>query len=204
MIGTPIFSDSTETSMAISNWTRSSVAILSIAALLAMAPLLSVWAQDIYKTVDENGNTVYTDQKPSDDAQPVKLKELTVVDPVELGNEPAVAGDRGQAGDNDSGPDFGLRIVTPGEQESVWNTAYVLTVQVQTARELPSGARLAYIVDGEVRTTTRAQSVEIEEVYRGEHQLSVELRASDGRVLASAGPVTFFMRQHSRLHPNPG
>ena len=204
MIGTPTLIEPVETDMAISKWIKGSVAILSMVALAALTAMSPVAAQDIYKTVDENGNTVYTDQKPSDDAQPVKLRELTVVDPVELGNEQAV-GSNGEASGNDSGaPEFGLRIVTPGAEESVWNTAYVLTVQVQTDRELPSGTRLTYLVDGEVRSTTRAQRVEIEEVYRGEHQLSVELRASDGRVLASAGPITFFMRQHSRLHPNPG
>lgn len=190
--------------MAISNWIKGSVTIVSLAALAVLVPVSPALAQDIYKTVDENGNTVYTDQKPSDDAQPVKLKELTVVDPVELGDEQAVGGGSENGASGDSAPDFGLRIVTPAAQESVWNTAYVLTVQVQTERELPAGSRLAYLVDGEVRSTTRAQSVEIEEVYRGEHQLSVELRASDGRVLGSAGPITFFMRQHSRLHPNPG
>jgi hypothetical protein len=190
--------------MAISNWIKGFLAALSLATLAVLLPVSPVLAQDIYKTVDEDGNTVYTDQKPSDDAQPVKLKELTVVDPVELGNEQAVSGNVGESGNDAAAPDFGLRIVTPNSEESVWNTAYVLTVQVQTDRELPSGTRLAYLVDGEVRSTTRAQSVEIEEVYRGEHTLSVELRASDGRVLASAGPITFFMRQHSRLHPNPG
>lgn len=189
--------------MAISKWIKGPVVVMTIAALAALMTLSPAIAQNIYKTVDADGNTVYTDQKPSEDAQPVKLRELTVVDPVDLGNEQAATGDGEESGSS-SAPDFGLRIVTPGEEESVWNTSYVLTVQVQTDRELPSGTRLAYLVDGEVRTTTRAQGVEIEEVYRGEHTLSVQLRASDGRVLASAGPVTFFMRQHSRLHSNPG
>lgn len=178
--------------------------VIWIALSIALTALAPVAAQDIYKTVDANGNTVFTDQKPSDDAQPVKLKELTIVDPVEIGNEQAVSGGDEQSGSRDPAPDFDLGIVTPAAEESIWNTGYVLTVQVQTGRELPDGARLAYLVDGEVRLTTRAQSVEIEEVYRGEHQLGVELRASDGRVLGSAGPITFFMRQHSRLHPNPG
>src|SRR6056297_1642805 len=190
--------------MAISNWIKGSVAMLSLAALTMLAPMAPTLAQDLYKTVDENGNTVYTDQKPSDDAQPVKLTELTVVDPGKLGDEQAAGGDGNDSESGDSATEFGLRIVTPATQESVWNTAYVLTVQVQTDRELPAGTQLAYLVDGEVRSSTRARSVEIEEVYRGEHQLSVELRASDGRVLAGAGPITFFMRQHSRLHPNPG
>jgi len=190
--------------MAIPNLIKRSVAVMLLVALAALMTFAPAVAQDIYKTVDADGNTVYTDQKPSDDAQPVELKELTVVDPIELGDEQAVSGDGDDSGSDGSAADFGLRIVTPSAQESVWNTAYVLTVQVQTERELPAGARLAYIVDGEVRSTTRAQSVEIDEVYRGEHQLTVEVRTSDGRVLGSAGPMTFFMRQHSRLHPNPG
>ena len=190
--------------MAIANWIKGPVAVMTVVALTALTAISPAEAQDIYKTVDENGNTVYTDQKPSDDAQPVKLRELTVVDPVDLGNEQAVSGNVGESEGGASAPEFGLRIVTPNSDETIWNTAYVLTVQVQTDREIPAGARLDYLVDGEVRSTTRAQSVEIDEVYRGEHTLSVELRASDGRVLGSAGPVTFFMRQHSRLHPNPG
>jgi len=190
--------------MAISNRIKRSVAVLTMVALTASMLVSPAAAQNIYKTVDENGNTVYTDQKPSEDAQPITLKELTVVDPVDLGNEQAVAGNVEESESVASAPDFDLRIVTPNADETIWNTAFVLTVQVQTDRELPPGARLAYLVDGEVRSTTRAQSVEIAEVYRGEHTLSVELRASDGRVLGNAGPVTFFMRQHSRLHPNPG
>lgn len=190
--------------MAISNWIKGPVTVLTFVTVTAFMLLSPAAAQNIYKTVDENGNTVYTDQKPSEDAHPITLRELTVVDPVDLGNEQAVNGSAEESGNGASAPDFGLRIVTPAADETIWNTAYVLTVQVQTDRELPAGARLAYLVDGEVRSTTRAQSVEIDEVYRGEHTLSVELRASDGRVLGSDGPLTFFMRQHSRLHPNPG
>ncbi|MGK7294662.1 MAG: DUF4124 domain-containing protein [Candidatus Wenzhouxiangella sp. M2_3B_020] len=166
---------------------------------LSIAP---VSAQEIYKTVDENGNVVYTDQRPSEDAEPVSLPELTVVDPLELGETSATASSSNQS-DADENIDFGLSIVSPSQEETIWNTAYVLSVQVATDRELPSGTRLAYLVDGEERVTTRSLSTEIEEVYRGEHQLSVELRTGDGETLGSAGPVTFYMRQHSRLHPNP-
>jgi len=187
--------------MAISGWVRTAVWAMS-ASIALLSPTILI-AQQIYKTVDENGNVVYTDQKPSDDAVPVTLKELTVVDPIELGDSSAV--DNGTAnGNTGQTPDFGLEIASPSAEETIWNTAYVLSVQVGTQRQLPSGAQLAFLVDGEVRNTSRSMSVEIEEVYRGEHQLSVELRSSDGRTLDSAGPVTFYMRQHSRLHPNPG
>lgn len=192
--------------MAISQWVKAAAVMLLVlvAAGISPGPLA---AQEIYKTVDENGNVVYTDQKPSDDAVPIKLRELTVVDPVELGDENVVnrgTNQTGEAGGASAASDLGLRIVSPGPEESVVNTAYVLPVQVNVDRELPRGARLAYIVDGDVQVTTRSTSVEIEEIFRGEHQLSVELRSSNGNVMASDGPITFFMRQHSRLHPNPG
>lgn len=190
--------------MAILKWVKRSMVVMSITSLAALISLSQAMAQDIYKTVDENGNTVYTDQKPSADAQPVKLKELTVVDPVDLGNEQAVDGDISESRSDTYANGFDLRVVTPTAGETIWNTGYVLTVEVETDREIPSGTHLAYLVDGEVRSTTPDQSVEIGEIYRGEHTLSVELRAADGRVLASDGPVGFFMRQASRLHPNPG
>jgi hypothetical protein len=176
-------------------------ALMLGALALASAPIA---AQEIYKTVDENGNVVYTDRKPSDDAQPVTLPELTVVDPVELGDQAAADASAGnRSPDDEPASDFGLSIVSPEPEATIRNTAYVLSVQVATDRELPSGTRLAYLVDGEVREQTRALSTEIDEVWRGEHQLAVELRTGDGDVLASAGPVTFYMHQHSRLHPNP-
>ena len=177
----------------------SMLAAVALAIGLSPAP---VSAQEIYKTVDENGNVVYTDRKPSEDAEPVSLPELTVVDPVELG-EPSATTSSSEPADADLEGDVGLSIVSPSQEQTIWNTAYILSVQVATDRELPSDTRLAYLVDGEERVATRSLSTEIEEVYRGEHQLSVELRTNDGRTLASAGPVTFYMRQHSRLHPNP-
>lgn len=187
--------------MAISKWCNKAVWAISVVMFLVL-PTLSI-AQDIYKTVDEDGNVVYTDQKPSDDAVPVMLKELTVVDPIELGDSGAASADSGN--DNaEQRRDFGLKIISPGVEETIWNTAYVLSVQVSTDRQLPAGARLAFLIDGEEQVLTRSMNVEIEEVFRGERQLTVELRSSNGRTLDSAGPVTFFMRQHSRLHPNPG
>jgi hypothetical protein len=187
--------------MAIPEWVKTAVWVLGAATFLWSPMLLT--AQEIYKTVDENGNVVYTDQKPDDDAVPVTLKELTVVDPVELGDSEAIADGSGNANAEQTA-DLGLEIVSPAAEETVWNTAYVLSVQVRTERQLPAGAQLAFLIDGDVRSTTRSMSVEIDEVYRGEHQLSVELRGQGGQTLDSAGPVTFFMRQHSRQHPNPG
>lgn len=163
--------------------------------ILASGPTL---AQTIYKTVDENGNVVYSDTNPNGDGEPVKLRELSVVKPGKLemprtGEEtPAAAREQ-----SSEAAEVGLRIISPGHEDTIWNTAYVLSVQVGATGALPEGAQLAYIVDGEVKQTTRSTSVQLSEVFRGEHTLTVELRSDSGRVLNSAGPVTFYMRQGS-------
>jgi hypothetical protein len=181
--------------MKIWNWTI--IGGMLLAAAVAAGGAL---AQDIYKTVDEDGNVVYTDQKPSEDAEPVTLPDLTVVDPVDIGDPSAASSDDRETPDAAGPP---LQILSPAAEETIWNTAYRLPVSVSVDGRIPSGAQLIYLVDGEERMTTRAQSIELEEVFRGEHQLSVEMRNNQGDVLSQAGPVTFYMRQHSRLHPNP-
>ena len=176
-------------------WPATMVLVLALA--LPAAPAV---AQDIYKTVDEHGNTVYTDQKPSADAEPLKLRELTVVEPVEIGNPSAV----GPASEPAADVSIPLRVTSPQAEESIWNTAYRLDVTVEVGAPLPAGARLAYLIDGEQRALTRDAAVSIEEVWRGEHQLQVELRAADGSVLGSSAPVTFYMHPASALNPPGG
>ncbi|NKI35394.1 DUF4124 domain-containing protein [Wenzhouxiangella sp. XN79A] len=177
----------------------------AILVALVLSLILAPWAisvgqaQQIYKTVDENGNVVYTDQKPSDDAEPIPLPELTVVDPVDLGN-PAVASD-----DDEPEPrTIEMSIVSPLADEVIINTAYRLDVEVEFDAELPRGVEIVYRIDGEERLTSRERSVTIDEVIRGPHTVSAELRTTDGRVLGRTEPVSFFMRQQSALYNRPG
>lgn len=178
------------------SWFTAAWSTAVVLGILVSGPAL---AQTIYKTVDENGNVVYSDTNPDGDGERVTLRELSVVKPGNLetpqaGEETAAAAAREQSSE---AAEVGLRILSPEPEETIWNTAYVLSVQVGVTGALPEGAQLAYIVDGEVKQTTRSTSVQLSEVFRGEHTLSVELRGGSGRVLSSAGPVTFYMRQGS-------
>lgn len=178
---------------------RASFAAFTLLVLFASAAAL---AQNIYKTVDENGNVVYTDQRPSEDAEPIPLPELTVVDPVEIGDSSAVDGN--SENDRNAGSNLEFTIVSPEPDEQIVNTGYTLNVQLSLNLDLPAGAEVVYILDGEEVRTTRSLSATLEEVIRGPHTIQAELRSSRGRVLASTEQVSFFMRQQSALHRRPG
>ena len=53
--------------------------LTAIGMLLIFAVCAQAYAQ-VYKTVDENGNVVYTDQPPEDGSEPIKLKPLSVIE----------------------------------------------------------------------------------------------------------------------------
>lgn len=178
----------------------SSSEFLRLPAMLVLLALsCAIWAQPIYKTVDENGNVVYTDRKPDDNAQPMELPELSVVDPVDLGDvEAARAQPSSPPGSGTEAASVpGLRLLSPTNEQTFHNTGYVLPVQVAVDGELPPGSQLAYLVDGQVKQSGTALQVMLNEVYRGEHRVQVQLRAANGRVLASTAPVTIFMHQAS-------
>ncbi len=178
----------------------------SLALVMAIASL-AVLAQPIYKTVDEDGNVVYTDQRPSDDADPIELPEISVVDPIRIGDHSAISSESGNGSENDSENEreiAEIRILSPQPDQTIVNTAYAVTVSVGMEMRKPQGAQFEYIVDGEVERVDASPSVTLEEIWRGEHSLRVVLRSANGNILAQSEPVRFFVRQTSIQHPRPG
>ncbi|MEM1080490.1 MAG: DUF4124 domain-containing protein [Pseudomonadota bacterium] len=177
---------------------KTSFEVLLIAVLLSVA--LTATAEDaIYKTVDEDGNVVYTDQRPSTDAEPLDLPELTVVDPVEIGTAAPQATEAAEAP-----PPMELRIVSPLQDETIWNTGYTVDVQLDLTTVMPAGGEIHLFVDGEHKATTRALSTTLNEVFRGPHTMYAELRDGGGQVLATSDPVRFIIQQQSALRNRPG
>ena len=58
------------------------IPLLTLVAFLLL-PLTGA-AQQIYKTTDEQGNTVFTDAPPTEEAKPVQLESSNIADSVEV------------------------------------------------------------------------------------------------------------------------
>lgn len=161
--------------------------------MLAVVPLAS---GQIYKTYDEDGNPVYTDRKPSEDARPMELPEVNVIESageIELPPMPELH-------ERERAPEPELSIVSPQPDEHLWGTARTVPVELSSNVELPSDARIVLFLNGEPQAPINSLSTSIHEVPRGEYTLVAEMQTSDGQVLARTDPVTFYMRQTSALH----
>lgn len=164
-----------------------------IAALVVVQPVQA----EIYKTVDENGNVIYTDQKPAPNAKPIDLPELNVAEPHQALPKPP------EPVDIESRRPEGFRISSPKPQENLWGTGGSVSVELSLEEEFKPGMTVTVFLDGKAHDAGHALSVTLDEVARGEHRLKAELRSRSGRVLARSQEVVFHMKQMANVPPPP-
>ncbi|MDX1459741.1 MAG: DUF4124 domain-containing protein [Xanthomonadales bacterium] len=179
------------------------------ALLAATALVLAVPAKaQVYKIVDENGNVTYTDQAPGPDAKPVDLPGLSIISPQQRPETPrSLARDVPKEANEVSNlgelrrsyNDFA--IVAPKPDESLWGTGNAVQVAWDTRYRLQAGMSVVIYLDGEAQPPTTSPVITFEQLDRGSHTVSAELYDRRNRKIATAEPVSFYIRQGSRLFP---
>ncbi|GAB4182710.1 MAG: DUF4124 domain-containing protein [Wenzhouxiangellaceae bacterium] len=161
------------------------------------ALLMSLGATaEIYKTVDENGNVIYTDQKPVPDAEPLDLPELNVAEPHRPAPAPAEFPD-------DNGVDWSLfDISSPEPEENIWGTGNDLTVEISVPEELDRDMRIVIYLDGKAHDAGQSLNYTIEQVDRGEHRLRAELLGRGDRRIARTESRVIYIKQYSTNFQN--
>ena len=169
---------------------------------LGIAP---VSADPIYRTTDEDGNVVYTDDPPTDEAEPVELDPLTTVPSVESGarSDGGAAEPREDEGEVTSSDTkiTGIRLLYPpsGGQAIRHNGGNVpFRVELQpTGTALPEGYHIEILLDGEVRAAATTTDAVVSPVDRGQHTARVRVVDHEGRKVAESEPAQFhLLRAH--------
>jgi len=98
-----------------------------------------------------------------------------------------------------------IEVVSPAEQETLWNIGTALPVQVRFQPALQTGHRYDLLLDGQRRNVNTSNArVTLPDVFRGEHSLQVVVIDSAGKELARSPARVFFVQQTSTLNPNRG
>ena len=173
--------------------------ILALIAVLFAAPAL---AAEVFRWVDADGETHYSDQWRSG-AEKVRIEESAVfsapksarADPG--GKSSAAGGQPSQSGRYQS-----LEIASPAQEEVLWNIGGQLPVSVQVSPALQPGHGLRLYLDGAQREVPAGStSVQLADVFRGVHTLKAEVVDASGKVLISSQPTSFAVRQTSTANP---
>lgn len=175
--------------------------VFAAAAVLAVTAGVTQ-AAEVYRTVDADGNVTYTDQPPGPGAEPLKLRELSVVERPEYhvrqqsaSRESGQAQDPGEALRQLRREYQGFRLVSPTADQSFWGTSNAATVAWDAGTPLAGGMKVRIYVDDQPVTTTTQALYNTPRLDRGEHRVRAELLDAGDQVVTSAGPVTFFIHQ---------
>ena len=155
-------------------------------------------AATVYKWVDENGVTHYSDQ-PHPGAKTIELESAqTYTTPQQPRKAAAASSAREPAG-----PVYNeCAIFRPAAEEVLFNVSTV-TAKLRVDPELRPGDSAFVALDGRVIRETPMQGGEftLNSVYRGTHTVSAIVEDLGGNILCQADPVTFHVRQASVLAP---
>jgi hypothetical protein len=90
-----------------------------------------------------------------------------------------------------------IEVVQPAPEETLWNIEGVLNVALRVTPALRSEDTVRVIFDGEQRMTTNSSSFQVQEVWRGVHNIQVEIVDSTGRLMARSLPNRFYVQQNA-------
>ena len=152
---------------------------------------------DVYRWVEE-GQLHYSD-RPQEGAERVELSDATTAF-----ETPARRARPQASSEEDAAAYESLQIVSPGQEEVLWNIEGQLDVTLSVQPPLRRDDRIELFLDDRAVRVPGGNSlrVTVPEVYRGVHVLKARIVSRDGRVLIETEPRTFAVQQTSILNPN--
>jgi hypothetical protein len=156
----------------------------------------TVFAQ-AYRWVDENGVVHYSD-RPREGAERIVLPSDNRVSRPAAPTPVAAATTRGddrQAPEQPAAFKYdSLVVASPAAEETLWNIAGVLNVTLDLQPALQEGHQVRVYFDGSPRTVN-STSFQLEEVWRGVHNIQAEVVDAGGKLMIRSIPNRFYVQQ---------
>ena len=170
--------------------------IIILLGLLAANGVLA----DAYRWVDENGVVHFSD-RPQPGAEKVVLDASnTGRTSTTNSRNPAQSQSGEQDGAQGTEPVApfsyeSLEIAIPVAEETLWNIEGVLGVSLALSPSLRPGHQVRVYFDGEPQLV-RTANFQLEEVYRGTHNLQVEVVDETGKMMIRSITNRFYVQQN--------
>ena len=168
--------------------------------LLPLACLASFQClgKEVYRSVDESGNVIYSDQ-PSENAEKINVDEVQTIN-LPAAPEFSYTPPAPEAGPYYSKVEFTSpandATIRPGDED-------VVKVILQVEPSLAAGDTVVLYMDGQQVATAGSTSFALPNVDRGTHQLTATIRGADGSVRGQSVPSSFHLQRVSVLNKPP-
>ena len=171
-----------------------------ILALLGLLAATGVLAQ-AYTWVDEDGVVHYSD-RPQPGATEIILPKSNTVRTRQVARPGAATADDAP---QDTAPFRyeSLEVAAPAPEETLWNIEGVLNVSLALSPALQPGHQVRVYFDGQSRMVS-GTSFQIDEVYRGVHNIQAEVLDETGQLMIRSLPNRFYVQQNTVNLPRRG
>jgi hypothetical protein len=170
--------------------------IRSLLSLIAILVAGAVMAQ-AYTWVDADGIVHYSD-RPESGATQIQLSQSNRPTRRVVPQATATpAAQQNVAAEPDKPFSYDtIEIASPGPEETLWTIEGVLNVTLNVQPALQPGHRVRVYFDGNEQMV-RGSSFQIQEVYRGVHNLQAEVLDETGKLMGRSQTNRFYVQQNT-------
>lgn len=170
--------------------------VASLWILLITLPWATLQAE-IYKTIDKDGNVVFTDSPEGKSAESVELKKGSTISLPPIKTSPTGSGSL--EGDSSSASYREFIIKQPSQNATI-RGAGNFSVLTTISPQLKSTDSLQLYINGKPYGRKQKGSLfNLKNIDRGTHNIEVKVLNSDGRVLNSSSVTVHVHRSSARL-----
>jgi hypothetical protein len=178
---------------------RSPLGRLCLGAALWCVAFAALGGATLYKWVDADGVTHYSD-RPEPGAQKVKIASAQTY----KGGSQSAAEPRTPPKAIAAGTAYKrLEITSPEDGAVLWNTGGHADFAAALEPELVNGHQLWFVVDGKSQQASAEGTASVA-VTRGQHTVVASVTDPAGEELITSAPITFIVRQTSIAEPPQG
>lgn len=157
-----------------------------------------LWAEPIFKVVDEQGRVTYTDSPPANNkTEELKLPPINT-QPATLIPKPRAKRDNQAPTQQTANLPYQLsRIVQPEQDATVPIGQLDVVIQIALQPRLQQGDRVMLYHNGKPQgKAVAATSFSLTDLIRGQHTVRAEIVGSDKRIKAKTQTVTFHVKRY--------
>ena len=149
---------------------------------------------EVYKRVDEDGNTIYSDE-PHPEAEVLDAGAVQTLDLPDPGPPPRLT----QKPKREAAPYKSVVISSPADESTIRNTAgdFSVSISVQPVLQAAFGHQLVLYMDGSAvgEPSTKA-SYSLSNVDRGAHKLRAAVVDASGKTIVNSDTVTVYLHRN--------
>jgi hypothetical protein len=167
----------------------------SILLILCLLVATVALAQEAYRWVDEDGVVHYSD-RPRDGAEQIELPTPNVTATRQRTTPATTSRDEAPAEASPVVRYDSIEVVSPAAEETLWNIEGVLSVSVALSPALQPGHQMRAYHNGQM-TPVSGTSFQIQEVWRGSHNIQVEVVDETGKLMIRSKSTRFYVQQNT-------